>query len=159
MKKLLQHIMLLALLALCLPQARAQQYASTTITNNTGAAVSWGTGTATNWNAAVSVPKFGDFALTVRVAQADTAGAAGTMDVRWSTSIDGTTWANGLNASGSSGWFSVPLTNSGAVITWNTNITLNSVGYWRIDWITNASGKTLTNFNVKVTTKPKRFGN
>lgn len=160
MKHLVKYLALVAfLLALLAPPARAaDQYGYVTVTNNTGTAVAWATGGATNWAAPITLVKHEEFVLEISQGTASAA-AGGTIDVRWSTSSDGTTWTTGLNQSGNSGWFSAGVTNSAAgMARWRTNITVGSIGYWRIDWATNQIGQTITNFNVRAYLKPKRNG-
>lgn len=159
MKHFFKIILLLTfLLTLCSPPADAQQYEVRTLTNNTGIAVAWGTGGATNWAAPITLTKYDSFVLEINQGTASAA-AGGTMDIRWSTSSDGTTWTTGLNQPGASGWFSAGVTNSAAgMARWRTNITVGSIGYWRIDWVTNQIGQTITNFSVKGYLKPKRNG-
>lgn len=117
----------------------------------------WGNATASNQNLVVSATKWQEFVVEVTAGSAST--LSGTMDIRWSTSSDGTNWTTPLASSGSSGWFALPISGAaGGRINNRTNILLNSIGFWRADYVTNTSGQTLTNFNVKVYTKPRRYG-
>lgn len=149
----------LALLSLgALPSQAADQYEisktllSIATTNNPDAttnvaAINGGT----NF---VTLTKFGDFALVVDVGV--TNAVTGTIDLSWQTSPDGVNWATA--GSSAVGWFSAPLTNGGTHPVWLTNITVNSVGYWRVNWATNKSGQHLTNWTIRTYTKPKRNG-
>lgn len=163
MKHLIKHLALIAAVALPLlcgtPAARAQQYAFTTLTNNTGLAIAWATGDQTNWNAAVTLTRFDSFVLEVRAAAATA--LAGPINLRWSTSQDGTTWTSTTPGAAplAGGWFGAHMSNGTAGLTvWSTNITVNSVGYWRIENGTNQTGVTITNFNLRAYTKPRRTG-
>lgn len=119
--------------------------------------ISWANASTTNFNLVVSAPKWQEFVLEVTAGSAST--LSGTMDFRWSTSSDGTNWTTPLASSGSSGWFALPISGTaGGRINNRTNIVLNSIGFWRADYVTNTSGQTLTNFNVKVYVKPRRYG-
>lgn len=138
-------------------QAQVVQYGGVTVTNNTGTAIAWATGETTNWNAAVTGTKWDSFVLEVRAGSASALG--GPINIRWSTSADGSSYTSPLAASGASGWFSAPLTTAAAGVgTWTTNITLNSVGFWRIDYATNQTTVTLTNFHIRAFYKPNRDG-
>lgn len=162
MKHLIQNLrsglLAAALLALGSLTSHAQQYNFATVTNNTGAPLAWTTATASNWNSSVSLTKFDSFVLETGVGTASTA-AGGTLDIRFSTSNDGINWTTGLNQPGASGWFSLSPTNSAAGMAWSrTNIVVGSIGYWRIEWVTNNTGVTLTNFTIRAYVKPKRTG-
>ena len=112
----------------------------------------------TNLNTQIQVTQFSDFGLEATLGF--TNASAGTYDIAWSSSHDGINWADtGIGSIGCRGWFSIPLTNGGPVITWSTNITVNTCGYWRIEWGTNASVQHLTNAVIKGYVKPKRTNN
>jgi hypothetical protein len=110
----------------------------------------------------VTLTTWDSFALEVRTGL--TNASAGTIDLAWQTSLDGVNWGNsGLGAGGgagggSSGWFSVPLTNGGTACVWSTNVTVGSMGYWRISWATNNSTQNATNWVIKAWPKPRRQG-
>jgi hypothetical protein len=157
MKKLFALIAL-ALLAFALitPPARAADYAvqksiwsfAGTWTNVVGAT--------SNLNAAVDCTQVSDFLLAVQLygTNADLTTTLG-YSIVWQTSADGTTWGNLSTGNGSAGWFGLATTNSLPNV-WHTNITMNSLGYWRVAWVTNASGQCLTNVQIKAYVKPKR---
>jgi hypothetical protein len=133
--------------------ARAADYArqanfwtATSITNVTGVA--------SNLNAAIEVTKTDSF--TLQFALGFTNPCAGTYDVQWTTSADGLTYASAPAMPGASGWFSIPLTNAGAVVTWITNIPMASRGFWKINYGTNQAGQSLTNAQVLGYVKPNR---
>lgn len=152
----IKFFLLAVLAALALP-AGAQQYGYVTMTNNTGTAIAWATGDTTNWNAAATLTKYDSFTLEVRAGSASA--IAGPLNLRWSVSQDGVNYTTPLVAPGASGWFAAPLTSAAAgVSTWTTNITVGSYGYWRIDYVTNQTTVTLTNFQIRAYLKPKRNG-
>ncbi len=133
--------------------ARAADYAvqgnfwsATSITNATGIA--------TNLNAAIEVKKTDS--LTLQFVLGFTNACAGTYDVQWTSSADGVTYASAPAMPGASGWFSIPLTNGGAVVTWITNISIGSRGYYKLNWGTNQAGQSLTNASVLGYVKPRR---
>jgi hypothetical protein len=131
--------------------ASAQQYG----VGNTLASIGGTNATATASNVAgvATLTKYDQFSIEAVIAL--TNAAAGTLDVAWDTSNDNSSWAT---TGAGLGWFSIPLTNGGAVIKWNTNITINSVGYWRARWITNASGQSATSIVIRAYIKPRRNG-
>jgi len=112
------------------------------------------TGVATNVNAAIDLTKTADF--TIQFVLAFTNACAGTYDVQWTTSADNSTYASAPAMPGASGWFSIPLTNGGTTVTWLTNISVASRGYWKLNWGTNQAGQSLTNAQVLGYMKPKR---
>lgn len=111
------------------------------------------TGTATNLDSAVDLTQFTEFQLEVRVDL--TNAAAGTLDLRWTTSNDGSQYTTAPALAGVSGWFSVPLTNNGTTATWRTNISVGALGYWKLAWLTNAAGQSITNASLRIYAKPK----
>lgn len=136
----------------------AQQYAVGTALLNIGGTNA--TSTATNVSAVasngVTLTKWSDFELEVKLGLTNP--ATGTYDIAWTTSDDATSWASAPAMPGASGWFSVPLTNGGAPVTWRTNITVGTAGYWRVTWATNASGQSMTQQIIRPYTKPRRYG-
>jgi len=140
-------------LAAMLP-ARAADYAiqktfwnATSITNNAGVV--------TNLAATIDVTQFADF--TLHVVLGFTNASAGTYDIAWTCSGDGNNFVSAPAAPGASGWFSIPLTNGGTVVTWVTNITtINAIGYWQIKYATNKAVQHLTNGYIVGWVKPKR---
>lgn len=101
----------------------------------------------------LTVTKWGDFDLQVIVGV--TNAATGSIDLNWTTSDDGVNWANG--GGGSSGWFSVPLTNAGTAIVWRTNI-VTGAGFYRLGFATNAAVQHVTNLVIRAYVKPRRYG-
>lgn len=151
MKAFILSIGLLALMAF---GVSAQQYGvHATLVNLQGTNV---TATATNVAAILGANKFDSFALDVFWGL--TNAATGSLDVRWDTSCDGSNFSSSPAAAGSSGWFSVPLTNAGLVGCWMTNLTVGDIGYWRINWITNNTGQSMTNIVIKAIRKYKTSG-
>ncbi len=159
----------LALLALCSNPAAAQQnpnaqYGYTTLhvegtTNGIANAAATNIHVTALGTNGVTLTKWGDFTLNV---DGFSAGALtnGMLDFRWSTSADGTSWNTNatLNASEGAGWFSLGVNTGGSRFIMNTNITVNSIGYWRIDFITNRTGLTVSNMTIRAYLKPRRTG-
>jgi hypothetical protein len=147
-------LLALAAFAACIfTAARAADYAvqanfwtATSITNVTAIA--------TNLNAAIEVKKTDSF--TIQAVLAFTNACAGTYDIQWTCSADGVTYVSAPAAPGASGWFSIPLTNGGAVVTWVTNISMGPCGYFRINYGTNQAGQSLTNASILGYVKPNR---
>lgn len=84
---------------------------------------------------------------------------ANNISIRYSISADGENWPAGIiDKAGVQGWFDIPLTNNTGQITWQTNITMNTIGYWRLDYMTNNHSGSLTNGFIKAWFKPKRSG-
>lgn len=98
----------------------------------------------TNLNAAVDTTRHSSFDLEVVVGM--TNASAGTLNVGFDLSNNGTTFGN-------VGWFQIPLTNAGTVATWRTNISTTTARYWRMTWLTNSSVQHITNVSVKAYTK------
>ena len=158
MKQIKHFLAVASLMAIFLatpPAARAADYAnqktfwSAVLTNATAFS--------TNLNAAIDVTQFSEFALNVRCGVTNP--VTGSIDIAWQTSADGN-WpaTNGIPAAvpGYAGWFSIPCTNMGTILNWNTNIPVNAVGYWRITYITNTTVQNMTNAVVTGWVKPKR---
>lgn len=151
-------LLLLAVLAFCLTApVQAQQYASRTLlsiqnTNVAGATTNIGNigGANTNY---LTLTKWDAFDLEVRVGL--TNASAATISLNWSTSDDGLNWAN---TGDGQGWFSVPLTNGGTTVTWRTNISAGSYGYYKLGFATNAAVQHVTNFQIRAFLKPQRYG-
>ena len=114
------------------------------------------TTTATNVAAVVDCTQVSDFLLHVTTGLTNP--SAGSLSLQWETSGDGSSWiiTNNPALAGSSGWFGIPLTNSGTKTVFTTNITVNSAGYWRATWITNIAGQHMTQVVVRAYIKPKR---
>ena len=136
------------------PQAQAADYAvQKTIWSFAGTATN-NVNQATNVAAAVDASQFSDFLLEVRFTGTNSAMTTTLgYTIAWQTSADNSNWGTVDNVN--RGWFSVPTTN---VITtvWTTNITLNSMGYWRANYLTNSAGQCITNLAIKAWVKPKR---
>jgi len=154
---------LIALLAMFAspPEASAQdQYSATTLYSFAGTDTNVVAGT-TNLGASanggvVSLTKWDNFVLEFR-ATGTNAALTTTLGytVAWQTSADGTNWGTVDNIN--RGWFSIPTTNVNP-IAWTTNITVNTIGFWRINWLTNSSGQCITNMAVRAWRKPLRSG-
>lgn len=145
-------------LAVTGPQASAADYAvQKTFVSFNGTATN-DVSSISNLNSSIDLTQFGDFALQV-VAKTTNAAVGGGISVVWETSLDGSNWptsyTNFAGAPGVVGWFSVPITNNVTTV-WTTNITVNSIGYWRIRTITNASSGSFTNLVITGYVKPKR---
>jgi len=154
-KKFILAVITIAALAMFTGAASALEYGVAKTLWST-ASITNVPATATNLAAVVDVTKVTEFTLQANVGI--TNAATGTLDLRWSTSEDGVNYTSGLGVSGSSGWFSIPLTNAGTAVVWTTNVTVNSHGYWRLDWLTNqASGAHITNVSLKAFIKSKKY--
>lgn len=151
--KLLKSLALVAILSAFALPARAQQYGPLHTFWNV-ADFTNATATATNLASAVTLTKTAKWTLWVVVGVTNP--AAGTLDVRWDCSADGSTFLTTNNPAvpGSSGWFSIPLTNSGTKIPWATNMTSDALGYWRLNWLTNAAGQSVTSITIQAYSKP-----
>ncbi len=107
----------------------------------------------------VVLTKYNDFVLNV---DGYTAGALtnGMIDVRWSTSVDGMAWQTNceLKSGSTCGWFSMDVNTGGNHFMFNTNITVGALGYWRIDFLTNRTGLTVSNTTIRAYLKPTRRG-
>lgn len=112
----------------------------------------------TNLAAAIDVTQTADFALQI-VAKTTNAAVGGSLDFVWETSLDGSNWPTGYtnNAANSrtTGWFSALVTNNVTTV-WVTNITVDSIGYWRIRSLTNNTSGNFTNLSIVGYIKPKR---
>lgn len=142
-------------LTLLAPTAARAQYGvqktfwSATLTNTTAFS--------TNLSAAIDVTQVTDFALNVRCGVTNP--VTGTIDIAWQTSADGNwpaTNGQAMAVIGQAGWFSIPCTNMGTILNWNTNITVGAVGYWRIAYITNNTVQNMTNAVVTGYIKTQR---
>jgi hypothetical protein len=110
------------------------------------------TATATNLDTAIDVREFSEFTLEVQAGL--TNASTGTIDLRWTTSNDGTKYSAAPAAPGASGWFSVPLTGAGTSASWRTNIPVGSYRNWKISWSTNVAGQHMTNVLIRAYGKP-----
>lgn len=112
----------------------------------------------TNLAAAIDVTQVTDFSLQV-VAKTTNAAVGGSLDFVWETSLDGSNWptsyTNNAANSRTTGWFSALVTNNVTTV-WVTNITVDSIGYWRIRSLTNATSGNFTNLSIVGYIKPKR---
>jgi hypothetical protein len=133
--------------------AKAQQYRVLHTFWNVGDFTN-ATATATNLASTVTLTKTDKWTLWVVVGVTNP--AAGSLALQWDCSADGTTFltTNNPAVSGSSGFFSIPLTNSGTKIVWATNMTADSLGYWRLNWLTNSAGQSVTSIVVQAYAKP-----
>jgi hypothetical protein len=156
-KTVLSSVAIAALLVATAPPVKAADYAvQKTFWSFAG---TWTNGptVVTNLNAAIDVTQVSDFALTLIASGTNAAGAAGGFSVVWETSLDGSNWPQDTNQiSRSVGWFSIPAQSNNVKTVWVTNITVDSIGYWRIRHITNAANMNYTNMAVRGYVKPKR---
>ncbi len=113
----------------------------------------------TNLNQAINVTTVTDFQLSLIAKGTNNAGAAGGFDVVWEVSPDGSTWpgVTGL-VHQVTGWFNIPVQSNNVTTVFATNITMNSLGYWRIRHLTNNANMNYTNIALRGYIKPKRFG-
>ena len=155
--KLASALLLLALLALFAAPAQAQQYgtgsAVTYITTNsvilTNASTLWNL---TNLSAAVvNATKYTDFALTIRFRL--TGSGSDYVKITNSYSIDGTNWSTSPQTNLSQ------VANGTNWVQWDTNITMNAMGYFRIDAFGGSTNAPVTNLTIIAVKKPSRNGN
>jgi len=111
--------------------------------------------TASNFAAAVTCTKWAEFDLEISFKMV--AAGLSNIDLAWSTSDNGTTYATTKNQN-AAGWFTAAVGNGTTTVLWRTNVTMNSAGYWRLDWLTNGDIVALTNLTIKAYAKPKRQG-
>lgn len=111
------------------------------------------TGTVTNLASVADVTQYNDFQFVVFGAA--TNACAGTLDVVWTTSGDNSHFCSAVCPQ-NRGWFSIPLTNLGTAFAWQTNVTVTSLGYWKVDYITNSAGQSITNITVNAYAKPTK---
>lgn len=117
-------------------------------------------GNATNLSAAViDCRNYKEFVLSINCGLTNPS-AGGTLDFQWTTSSDGVNFCSIPVCPKASGWFSVPLTNGGTNFSFSTNIVVDSIGYWRINWLTNNTlGAHATNFLIQGYQKPEKRSN
>lgn len=116
-------------------------------------------GVVSNANATIDVKQFTDFALEVKTVSAAAVSGAAPLVIKWRTSLNGTDFNTSTNdAPGrAQGWFAVPMSTGGSLSNyWTTNIVVDSIGYWQLQLMTNATGQTLTNVQIRGYVKPKR---
>lgn len=156
-QKLLLTIAVLAAVVFAPPPAQAADYAVQKTFWSFAGTWTNSPAVATNLAAAIDVTQFTDFTLALVAKSTNTTGA-GSIDVVWETSADGSNWPAGYTQGQigrAFGWFSIPITN-GVTHGWTTNITVDSIGYWRIRWATNGSSCNFTNLSLTGVVKPKR---
>jgi hypothetical protein len=155
MKTLIKSLALVAVIASAALVARAGDYAVQKTLWNVGSVVSntWILNTATNLNAVVDCTQVTDFTLNIKVGL--TNASAGLIGVNWETSADNT-WPGTNTYRANGGSFSFSTTNMHQLVNWSTNITMNSLGYWRLAWLTNDSVQHATSAVVRAYIKPKR---
>jgi hypothetical protein len=116
-------------------------------------------GVVSNANATIDVTQFTEFALDVKTVSAVAVSGASPLIIKWRTSLNGTDFNTSTNdAPGhAQGWFAVPMSTGGSLSNyWTTNITVNGIGYWQLQLMTNNTGQTLTNVVIRGYVKPKR---
>lgn len=152
--KRLKNILMAGLVALVtVVTASAQQYGVIGTIAGGGTYNGPASGT-TNINGTITATKWAEFALAIDFALVGAGSTA--LDIAWTTSVDGTNWATTKDPY-RAGWFSIT-PNGTSAVSWNTNITMNSVGYWKMTWITNGSASAITNLSIRAIGKPKRQG-
>lgn len=148
----------LALLLAVVPQMKAGDYAvQKTLFNFPVTSIA--STVVSNVNQTVDVTQVTDFAIDVSTVSAVAVSGASPLVFKWRTSMNGTDFNTSTNdAPGNAqGWFAIPMSTGGSLSNyWTTNITVNSIGYWQLQLMTNATGQTLTNVIVKAYIKPKR---
>ncbi len=115
----------------------------------------------TNLNAVIDLTQFSDWALQIVAKGTNNTGGAGSFDINWETSLDGSNFASITNAGGggllrTSGWFAAPVQSNVTTTVWITNITADAIGYWRLRSVTNNTGMNYTNLTISGYVKPKR---
>lgn len=105
--------------------------------------------TASNYTQTIGMTKWDQCALQLNAKLM----AAGTSLITavFDASCDGTNWIPGYQV------LQVP-GNGTTTVTTSTNVTMNSIGYLRLNYVTNANNAILTNLTILVTTKPSRTG-
>ena len=156
MKKILSLLGLIGLLAAPAFGAGEIQYEPITLVSLSD--VRWITATATNFAAVVNCTKHDKFALQFDILT--TNASTGPVIVRWSTSLDGVSYASNPEVAGvSAGWFAIPTTNNAKSTTFLTNITVDAIGFWRLEYMTNTTVQHISNCVVRAYLKPQRSGN
>jgi hypothetical protein len=149
---------LLTFIATCLLAIGAvaqEQYSATTLYSFAGTDTNV-VGQTTNIAAAMTLTKFDSFFLEFRATGTNSAGTAtGGFALAWQHSADGSNW--GTVDTMSRHWFGIPTTNLITTV-FTTNITVNSAGYWRLNWLTNNRAHCITNMSIKGWVKPRRQG-
>ncbi len=134
------------------------QYGATALVQTNGIALDGssttnqciGVNSATNYTQTIPLTKYGDIGLQMSFKLM----AAGTTAVTavFDGSGDGVNWVPSAVV--------FPVTASGTTaVSGYTNVTLNSLGYLRLNYITNGNNAVLTNLNLRVVYKPNRYGN
>lgn len=157
LKSLACGLLALTLLLACSLPATAQQYQvlSTIAAGGTYQIGPTNSLTTSNINGVVSATKWDEFLLAINFKL----NGAGTTPINftWQRSADGTSYGTTLG----DGQGSFTITPAGTTqVNFLTNITMGSAGYWRLSYITNASGanEAITNLVIKAWQKPKRQG-
>lgn len=116
-------------------------------------------GVVSNANSTLDATMVTDFALEVKTVSAVAVSGASPLILKWRTSLNGTDFNTSTNDQPglAQGWFAVPMSTGGSLSNyWTTNITVNSIGYWQLQLMTNNTGQTLTNVSIRAYVKPKR---
>ncbi len=150
----------IALVAMFLAAPKADaQIAKTFWSAGTTAATAWTnvTGVVTNLNAAGDFSQVTDFALVFNGYGTNNSGGAGSFDVVWESSVDGSNYPKITNVVGRTcGWFAIPYQSNNVQTVWITNITVDAIPYWRIRHVTNNTGTAFTNISITAYIKPAR---
>lgn len=159
MKTMIKLLSMLALVCGLGLNAKAQQYGLLTTLKSVHATNALANATPTNLNAVVTLTRHDEFVLEFVIGTTNP--QASSLSVQWDTSADGVNYpgAGGLPVFNghNKGWFSIPLTNATPLV-FTTNIVVNSMGYWRLSWLTNVSAVFLTNIQIKAYAKPRTSG-
>jgi|GEM_PF-4809133 len=154
MKRILGILSAAALAVTMQTTARAQQYGAAATLVGNGVILTNGTSSSvvSNYTSYASLAKYQEFNLQL---QFKLAGAGnGPVTFNWTTSDDGTNWANAGSGTGA-----ITLNANGtAFVNFNTNVYLGSAGYFSITNIAGATNNATTNISATVWTKPRRNG-
>lgn len=152
MKKTFTLLGLLLGLALT---SQAQQYTYTALNTATDTNSTIPASAATNIQATFTCTRYDEFVLAVSFKLMGAGTSA--LTFQWDYSPDGTAWTS-VKDGHSHGWFTGPSANGTSTVYWNTNVPINSFGYYRINYITNGSASVVTNLDLRAYVKPRRNG-
>jgi len=157
MKKLIALSVVIAagLLLLCIPPAGAQQYSYTALNTSTDTNSTIPASSQTNIAAMFGATKYDEFVLSCSFKLMGAGTSA--LTFQWDMSPDGTAWTSVKNGD-THGWFTGPSANGTTTVYWNTNIPVHSMGFYRLNYITNGSATVVTNLDLRCYVKPRRNG-
>jgi hypothetical protein len=148
-KLIVASAMLMLAMLFSVPDTHAQQYdisALTLATNGLEATA----GVTTNTTAVITATKYDELALSVTGAA--TGANTGNLIVYFTGSVDGTNYSRYPIHSVS------VIMNGTTAVTGVTNVPLGSVGYLRVDSMTNSGAAAITNITIRVGKKPRKDG-